>query len=140
MPDRLVHRPVQVPRLVDRIGVGEEQPPAARALRRRPNGVVLAGPARLQPARLDDRHPGKAAGNLRRPVGRVVVHNDDLPVLAQLENLFGLVHERLKARAQTVFLVACRDNHGQLQQLVRLRFRLDKDRLRTHRECRWRIG
>jgi len=85
---------VQITRLVDGIGVGEEQPAASRPSDRRPDGIVLARPywflAGLQLPCPDHHDPGKAAGNLirnlGRPVGRVVVHYDQLPVAAQLKD------------------------------------------------------
>ena len=48
VPLGLVHGPAQVARLVDRVRIGKQQPPAARLPRRRPHGVGLARPARLR--------------------------------------------------------------------------------------------
>ena len=86
--------------------------------------------------RLHHRHSGKAAGNLRRPVGRVIVHHDQLPIPAQLEDLFRLADQRLQARAQALLLVARRDNDRQLDQLLRLRLVENRSRQRFFRPIR----
>ena len=86
----LMQRSVQIALLVDRVGVGEEQPAASGAASCRPEGVVLARPARLELPCLDDGDAGKGAGDLRSPVGGVIVDENQLPVAAQLEEFFGL--------------------------------------------------
>ena len=77
-------------------------------------------------AGLDYRDTGKAAGDFRRAVGRVVVHDDQLPVAAQFEDLFRLADQRLEAGAQAILLVARRNNDRQLDQLCRLRLVEDR--------------
>ena len=51
VPRRLVQRPAQVARLVDRVGIGKQQPFPACLARRGPDGVGLAGPALFQACR-----------------------------------------------------------------------------------------
>ena len=89
---------------------------------------IFADPAFFQLGGREHRHPGKAAGYLSRPVRRVVIHHDQLPVAAQFEGLIGLAHERLQAGGKAAFLVARRDDDGQLQQLARLRLGLGENR------------
>ena len=121
--------PPQAAQLVNRIRICEQQPAPARLLRRRPDGVGLARPALLQlPCRQHCNSCGlrELAGNLPRPVRRIVIDDDQLPVHAQLEDLLRLADQRLKAVANAVFLIACRDNDGELDERIRLR--LVKDR------------
>ncbi len=61
-----MHGAVQIAGLVDGVGVGEEQPPAARFAGCGPDGVVLAGPALFELAACSTVTPGKLARDLAR--------------------------------------------------------------------------
>ena len=93
---------VQIARLVNGVGIGEQQPAPARLARGCPDGVGLARPAVLEFGGLDHGHAGKAAGDLRGAVGGVVIDDDQFPVAAELEDIVRLRDERLQARAQVL--------------------------------------
>ena len=121
VPLGLVHGAAQVAGLVEGVGVGEEQPAAAGVAGCGPDGVGFAGPARLELGGFQDGDTGKAAGDFGRAVRGVVVDHDQLPILAEVENLFGLADQGLEARGQTVGFVACRNDDGELDELLRVR-------------------
>jgi hypothetical protein len=117
----LVQGAAQVSRLVEGVGIDKQEPTAPRLARRGPNGIDLAGPARLQLGGLQHGDSGKAARDLRGPVGGAVVDHDQLPVAAQFEDVVRLVDQRLQAGVDAVFLIPGRNDHRQFQERLRLR-------------------
>ena len=136
VPHGLMHGPVQVSRLVDRVCVGKQQPSPPRLPRRRPNSIRLPRPAGLQLIGLHHGDSGKTPRNLGGAIGRVVVHHNQFPVAAQLEDLLRLRHQRLQARSQAFFLIPRRNNDRKLQQLLRLRLVIDRAGPHRHRQAR----
>ena len=124
VPLRLMDGAAQIAGLVHGVGIGKQQPAPARMLRGCPDGVCLAGPAGFQFLGLHHGYAGKAARDLGCLVGGVVVDDDEFPVAAELEDVFRLAGERLKAGRQGFLLVARGNDDGELDQLRR--FRLGK--------------
>ena len=128
VPRGFVDGAVQGAGLVNGIGVGEQQPPAPGLARRGPDGIALAGPTLFEPRRFHQGHAGKGARDLRGAVGGIVIDHDQFPVAPQLEDLFRLPDQGLKAGADAVLFVARRDNHRQFEQRLRLRLVEDGSR------------
>src|SRR6185437_4481605 len=85
----LVNAAAQVARFMNSVGVSEQQPAATGTASGGEYGVGLAGPARGQLAGLDHADSWKRARNFGGAVGGLVVDDDEFPVAAKLEDLFG---------------------------------------------------
>ena len=110
-----VHGAAEVAGLMDGVGVGEEQPAAPGALSRGPAGVVLAGPAFFELERVEHCDARKALGDGAGLVGAAVVDDDQLPILAEEEDVFGLGGEGDEAGAEAILFVAGGDDDGELE-------------------------
>ena len=124
---RLMQRARQVARLMHSVRIGKQQPRSARPLRPGPARIRLPGKsaalALVQPGSSDRHHalPFHLPRNLPRPVRRIVVHDDQLPLHAQHKPHIRLLHQRPQALPQHHLLIARRHNHRQPQAGLRRR-------------------
>ena len=111
----LVDRARQVSSFVDRVGVGEQQPAAFRLLRRGPAGIVLPREAAtLELRRRENGHSciasSSLSSDLRGAIGRLVVDDQQLPLLAEREPALRLDEQRVQTASKNAFLVPRRNN------------------------------
>ena len=130
---RLVDGAMQIAGLVDGVGVGEQHPAAARFAGCGPDGIVLPCPAFFELGGLEHGDAGKAAGDFGGAVGGVVVDDDEFPVAAKLEDVFGLRDKRLKASCKVLLFVAGGNDDGEFDELFR--FGLIEDGAGADRDC-----
>ena len=118
---RLVEGAGEVAGLVDGVGVGEEEPGAARLLGAEPAGVGLAGKAsavrEVEGWGFGYKDAiaagGCGFGDLAGGVGGVVVDDDHFPLLAEREARLGLGEQRLQTGTHGCSLIAGGHDDGE---------------------------
>jgi cytochrome c biogenesis protein CcmG, thiol:disulfide interchange protein DsbE len=117
MATGFVHGAVEIARLVDGVSIGEKEPAATGFASGGPDGVVLARPAFLQLGGREKSDASEAAGNFGGEVGGLVIHYDEFPITAELEDLFRLGYERFEAGRKIQLLVAGGDDDCEFDEL-----------------------
>ena len=119
MAGGLVDRAVEIAGLVNRIGIREKEPAAARFASRGPDGVVLSCPAFFEFAGFEHGDTAETACDLGGAISGLIIDNDKFPVDAKLKDVLRLRDQRFQTCREILLFIAGGDDDGEFDELFR---------------------